>query len=35
MRLSDTWDREAGLAPASLVGLDLEVLSFSTLVFRS
>lgn len=27
MRLSDTWDREAGLPPASLEDLDLEELS--------
>mgnify|MGYP000274187677 CR=1 FL=1 len=35
MRLLDTWDREAGLAPASLVVLDLGVLSFSTREVRS
>jgi len=35
MHRLDTWDREAGLAPASLVVLDLEELSFSTLEVRS
>ena len=35
MRLLDTWDREAGFPPASVVVLDLVELFFSTLVILS